>query len=590
MHNDRAFALIDLVRSNRLSSTRNFKLFAKEIIKMSLREQLLNLSSTAPRDTIKVQKNTSKTIQRKFTKVDESEDEFNKSSDDNESANTDDDEEEMIPTSRSSMRTASAIPDYDERKFGKGVVVNVKNRSSATASQEDEDDSIDEGDDNNEYDDYDDNEDDEDESSADEIEDDDDDDVDDDNENEDSLLSLFKADAKESSKRATESKRDVIAGELAQSALSLRETILETRILMQKPLTLSQRLPRDEELVEALCNKDSEVGEKFEETKETLMDLLDDFIDLRFALVETVPEISSLVDLRRKEILEWKKNGLNNDAPISWWEQPKPRLDKETVDSNDYWRILSEGSSTLSHWRDSTLDAWNRRLILTSNPQSTLKKAEKTAGKSGVDISEQVRLALGGLQDAPPSFAASPTSSSSASQNDRSKNSSSQKRGRMTNIGTVGPRPSDNDTVFKLVKRVRAKLNSINVFGESEATEPTSSDNDGDTLKVDDETYQDGEFYATLLKEYVDSVGENGPSGSNEGLTKQPGGSGVINYKAGYAHTSRAGVDRRASKGRKIKYVVQPKLTHFCAPAPFVVPPDMALDIDMVVESLFKSS
>lgn len=526
----------------------------------SLREQLLSLSSTAPRE----QSQNSSIIQRKFT-VDP-EDEVDDSVNDEESTNDDDDD--IIPTSRSSMRTASAAPDYDESKFGKGVVVNVNRLSSEQDDDEDEDGNEEEEDT------YSDDDDDDLETGIDNEEEED---------NEDSLLSLFKADAKASSKRATESERDVVAGELAKSALSFRETILETRILMQKPLTLSQRLPRDEALVEALCIEDSEIGEKFEETKESLMEILDDLIDLRFELVENVPEVSSLVGLRRKEIHEWETNGRKDDAPISWWEQPQPLIGKEVVDSNDYWRILSEGSSTLCHWRDSTIDAWNRRLILTSNPQSTLKKAEKTAGNAGIDISEQVRLALGGLRDAPPSFTPPSPPLSSSSSSSLSKKSSSQKRGRPTTLDTtVGPRPSDNDTIFKLVRRVRAKANSIRVFGESEASN-SQNDND-DSLKVDDETFQDGEFYATLLKEYVDAVGENGPSGGdgNQG--------GVINYKAGYAHTSRAGVDRRASKGRKIKYVVQPKLTHFCAPAPFVVPPEIAMDIDMVVESLFKSN
>jgi len=536
----------------------------------SLREQLMSLSSTAPRE--QSQRNTSSSIiQRKFTDFEDD------SVNDDESTNDDDDD--IIPTSRSSMRTASAAPDYDESKFGKGVVVNVNRfESSEQDDDEDKDDNEEEDEDkygNDDDDDYNDDEDDEDDLET---------GIDDDDEeedNEDSLLSLFKADATASSKRANESERDVIAGELAKSALSFRETILETRILMQKPLTLSQRLPRDEALIEALCNEDSEIGEKFEETKESLMEILDDLIDLRFELVENVPEVSSLVDLRRKEIREWETNGRKDDAPISWWEQPQPLIGKEVVDSNDYWRILSEGSSTLSHWRDSTIDSWNRRLILTSNPQSTLKKAEKTAGNAGVDISEQVRLALGGLRDAPPSFTPPPLSSSSLS-----KKSSSQKRGRPTTLDTtVGPRPSDNDTIFKLVRRVRAKANSIRVFGESEASN-SQRDND-DSLKVDDESFQDGEFYATLLKEYVDAVGENGPSGGDGGSGNQ---GGVINYKAGYAHTCRAGVDRRASKGRKIKYVVQPKLTHFCAPAPFVVPPEMAVDVDMLVESLFKSN
>ena len=48
-------------------------------------------------------------------------------------------------------------------------------------------------------------------------------------------------------------------------------------------------------------------------------------------------------------------------------------------------------------------------------------------------------------------------------------------------------------------------------------------------------------------------------------------------------------MDRRASKGRKLKYKPIPALVNFAAPAPYVVPPDRHIDLDTLVASLFKS-
>jgi protein AATF/BFR2 len=535
---------------------------------MSLREQLLNFSSTAP------SKRVFPKIQRKFQNPD-------KDKNDEDEDEEKDDEMDAVtePIHRSKMRTLTAEPDYDESKFGKGVVVNVSRYKNNDQSIKKEDEDDEEDDDEEEDEEAEEEEEDDDDDDEEEDEENIKDDYEEDDEEEDSLLTLFKSDAAESSKRSKENARDVIAGELAQQALSIRELILETRILQQQPLTLSQRLPRGENVLETLCHEDSKISNKNEEAKESLMELLDDLIELRFELVANVPEITSLVELRKQEIQDWQTKTTSNgqtrvDKPISWWEQPYPQKDEDSIDSNDYWRVISEGSSSLRHWRDSTLDSWNRRLIISSNPQSSLKKVEKTAGNAGVDISEQVRLALGGVDN---------TTSSPILQQNVLK--SSNKRDRSAILS--GPRPSDNDTLLKLTRRVRSKAGSIRVFGEI-SLENGSTDNN---TELDEETFQDGEFYATLLKEYVDSAGENGTNegeGSNLSTSNSVG--GVINYKAGYAHTSRAGVDRRASKGRKIKYVIQPKLTHFCAPSPFIVPPEMSLDIDKLVESLFKSS
>lgn len=67
----------------------------------------------------------------------------------------------------------------------------------------------------------------------------------------------------------------------------------------------------------------------------------------------------------------------------------------------------------------------------------------------------------------------------------------------------------------------------------------------------DPETYDDAEFYQTLLKEFLE--GKNVDSGSTGG--------------SWYSSTKRRRlVDRRASKGRKIRYHIHEKLVNFMTP------------------------
>jgi protein AATF/BFR2 len=75
----------------------------------------------------------------------------------------------------------------------------------------------------------------------------------------------------------------------------------------------------------------------------------------------------------------------------------------------------------------------------------------------------------------------------------------------------------------------------------------------------DAETFDDGEFYQQLLKELIEAGGASGAAA----------GGGL----AARAPKRRKAVDRRASKGRKIRYHVVDKLVGFCAPVEAGLPP-----------------
>ena len=70
------------------------------------------------------------------------------------------------------------------------------------------------------------------------------------------------------------------------------------------------------------------------------------------------------------------------------------------------------------------------------------------------------------------------------------------------------------------------------------------------------ELYDDADFYEQVLKEFLESAG-GGVAGA-AAATKPP--------------KRRKVVDRRASKGRKLRYHIQQPLVNFCAPVELEVP------------------
>ena len=74
------------------------------------------------------------------------------------------------------------------------------------------------------------------------------------------------------------------------------------------------------------------------------------------------------------------------------------------------------------------------------------------------------------------------------------------------------------------------------------------------------EVYEDADFYEQALKEFLETRG----AGSNLGAAGVPA--------ASQPPKRRKQVDRRASKGRKLRYHVQQPLVNFCAPVELEVP------------------
>jgi len=116
---------------------------------------------------------------------------------------------------------------------------------------------------------------------------------------------------------------------------------------------------------------------------------------------------------------------------------------------------------------------------------------------------------------------------------------------------------------------------------ESDSSDDGSGNGDSDALRrkkrnaeqYDMEVYDDRSFYTLLLKAYITS-GSSGQGMRADDIAQ------LRKYKK-----QKADVDRRASKGRKLRYTVHKKLQNFMFPHEA---PEPTLDVERLLQSLFQ--
>jgi len=112
--------------------------------------------------------------------------------------------------------------------------------------------------------------------------------------------------------------------------------------------------------------------------------------------------------------------------------------------------------------------------------------------------------------------------------------------------------------------------------------------------------YDDADLFAALLRDLVATAAAGGAAADSARLGAALAHSDAVAAalldaqraqaaSRAAAAAARPAVDRRATKGRVLKYKPIPALVHFAAPTPYVVPPDKHIDLDLLIASLFKS-
>eukprot|EP01138_Halocafeteria_seosinensis_P006844 gb/GECG01006998.1/.p1 GENE.gb/GECG01006998.1/~~gb/GECG01006998.1/.p1 ORF type:complete len:546 (+),score=123.41 gb/GECG01006998.1/:1-1638(+) len=139
-------------------------------------------------------------------------------------------------------------------------------------------------------------------------------------------------------------------------------------------------------------------------------------------------------------------------------------------------------------------------------------------------------------------------------------------------------------------RRAHIRLSNSSVLGEDQAKFQSATA----SQEWDKEVYDDSEFYQMLLKEFLQS------KSTDDAMAAQSSVSGnLVNSKK--SQQQKKQVDRKASKGRKIRFAVQPKLVNFVVPekhsaydensdSNVVTRDGSTINLDNLVRSLFRAT
>ena len=395
------------------------------------------------------------------------------------------------------------------------------------------------------------------------------------------LAALESADAAAVSLQVRAAEDDAAKGRAVKDASQLYESVLEARIRLQPTLAASVQLP-SQPVQEALSASSSELAAELSETRKDLAGLLGDFLRLRAATLSRLPEVASeALSAGRKRRRSSSSNnsdvedddsdmsaaaaesallpnGLrpllgkrrrrsdsagsdSDDDSVRTEEKGSSSDDAGGIDTDALWASMQAAWDAFKPYRNDALERWGRKLTYASG------------------LSAKAALKLKVLSTSVPQQVAQMMS------------------------GDKG----------RLLARTRPLAATVRVLGSNaQPSDITKEEGGGEgssgtsTAARYADAFDDADFYASLLKEYVASASSGGLSGGASGNALA---AGQALIKKNLPRRVREGIDRRATKGRRLKFTVQPKLVAFMAPAPYVVPPELAYDIDTIVSSLFKT-
>ena len=376
--------------------------------------------------------------------------------------------------------------------------------------------------DDEDIDDEDSDEDDDDDSGADvDVDDDDDesqeasDDDDDDGDGGDlaAELAAFRREEAEANRLAAAKSQNAVKGAAVRRQNEMWEKALQTRIVLQRGLNASAKMPTPT-YWRALAKADGEVKPAMATCAAAARGALDALCSLQAALIDGNPAIAEAAG-------EGVGGGKKRKASSAMAAVSKFGL--LASPASEVWENVDSVYQRFAAFRDVSIDRWHRKAQVQVGKMS----AGGSVGGGGGEM-------------------------------------------RAFNQSVSAQVASAMRIPDRLVRKSQPPAHlAPKRLGEPEGTEkaaPTgdrTEDIDADDLEAAaraearvEEIYDDADFYEQVLKEFLESAG------AAAGLAAA----------ASKPAKRRKVVDRRASKGRKLRYHVQQKLVNFCAPVELEVP------------------
>lgn len=321
----------------------------------------------------------------------------------------------------------------------------------------------------------------------------------------------------------------------ARNQRALTDTVLEARIRMQKPLTLAARLPRGAAL-DAFCkgtarggSSDAALAPLVQDCKHEAKELVEQVLAMRAALWShnsTLPTPGA-----------WKTR-----AHAAVHDAARGGKRKREEEMEKLWERIAAADAQIETFRDATIDKWNAKVMLGSGAKAGNKF--KALNQSILTQTTNV------LQDM-----------------DRLVRRTRVKRCTYTVIGSA--------LTPDLVTTQEGEKGEEEGEEGEEGAEAGVAGRRSLKEETDDHAFDDTDFYQLLLRDLIEASSSTQASDLQQQL------------RAARRQAGKAGrvVDTKASKGRKLRFDIQPKLVNFMFPIPDSVPSFAA----SLFDNLFKT-
>ena len=353
-------------------------------------------------------------------------------------------------------------------------------------------------------------------------------------------LAAMRAEEAEANRLVRTKSQNAAKGAAVRTQNACWERSLRTRIVLQKGLTLAAKMPTPA-YHRAMRAADAAVAPALAAAAASARGALGALLRLQAALMDANPAVgealaSGTSDSSAKESRdETRKNdektrGKNRDGRFY---AAAATLDLAAKPVAAAWRAADASFEAFAPFRDQSCDRWHRKAQVTSGKMGGGGSGAPSALRAfDQALSAQVRAAM-----TPP---------------DRLVN-------RSRPPAHLAPRRLGEPDASAETKRKRGDAFENEKAFDEEATRLFGGGDSTRDERVAD-AYDDADFYEQALKEFLETRG----AGSNPGAASVPA--------AMKPPKRRKQVDRRASKGRKLRYHTQQPLVNFCAPAELEVP------------------
>lgn len=318
---------------------------------------------------------------------------------------------------------------------------------------------------------------------------------------------------------------EVERGIAVRNQLNLWDSLLECRITLQKTLIASNKLPQHGIFEQFLSEGGSNYKSEIQQTKNNIANLLEKFIALQTIMLKSYPETKNLDKFQNKVSTETDEINSDTEGEEEYLsnhedegeEQKKEKHKTSKRSIKEYAKFLGEQHEKYKIYRNATIQKWN----------------------------DKTRISVGKLS---------------------SRNFSSFEQSTLKQIEQVLSNRQ------RLIQRTQLKRSSYNILGQEliresdkqiEESNPSADTNDlkdshEQNKEYNSEIFDDTDFYHQLLRDLIEKK-------SSDVTDPIQLGRQWLKLQKLRSKMKRK-IDTRATKGRKIRYVVHPKLVNFMAP------------------------